>query len=58
MTQEIRLSDCDRSSIILVSRGQVSAWLAADGADGWLVTSSGDNASSQAPGHREGRELP
>lgn len=57
MTQEGRLCGRDVSSI-LAPLGQVSARLAALGADGWLVTGSVGSASSQAPGLGEAQRRP
>lgn len=58
MTQEGRLCDCDVSSTILALFGQVYAGLAAEGADGWLVTSNVSSASNQAPGLGEAERCP
>lgn len=57
MAQEDRLCDGDVSSI-LVLLGQVSAGLAAESADGWLVISSVSSASSQAPAFGEAERCP
>lgn len=58
MTQEGRLCDRHVSSTILAPLGQVSAGLAAEGADRWLVTGSVGSASSQAPGLGEAQRHP